>query len=617
MGRPDRPSDRSTVADERPARRALAALCWSLSALLLTAAATTAWAWWRIDRPDALAAVVDEALTRPAVERFIAERAAADLDRRAPGLADPAEVRLALAGLARAPAFHTAIRTAVAALDRTARSDRTPRLDRAEQVYAVVLELLRTERPDLARRLPDASALDSFRLTPPGAVGTAVRDLHRAGIATVPLLVLGAAAGAIGARLTPPGRRRRRSLALAFVTGALVAGVAGVLPFAAAARLPAADRAAARAVAGVLVGPLLQLALVGLGTGVALTALVRLRAHGRRGVTAVAAAAAVSVSAVAAGVAAHHLVGRTPEADRCLGSVALCDRTFDRVTLAGTHNSMNDARDGFLVPEHRLAIGEQLDRGIRALLVDTHEGRRAPDGLVWTAIEVDGPDRAKLVDRYGPELVDRVVALRNASTRPAAERRLYLCHNLCELGATEYVEALRRLRHWLLAHPDEVVVLFVQDESPPEDNIAAVRAAGLEPLTFAHGEGDAWPTLRELVRTDRRLFVVAEHRGGGAPFYQEAFPLYRDTSFDVPRADAFTCAVNRGTATSPLFLLNHWVETRTPSPAQAAVVNQPDVIVDRARRCRDEGGRLPNIVAVNFSDEGDVRAAVDRLNREG
>ena len=52
----------------------------------------------------------------------------------------------------------------------------------------------------------------------------------------------------------------------------------------------------------------------------------------------------------------------------------------------------------------------------------------------------------------------------------------------------------------------------------------------------------------------------------GAPnFYHEGFPLYSDTSYDVTAATGFTCDVNRGRADSPLFLLNHWVETALPS----------------------------------------------------
>ena len=43
-------------------------------------------------------------------------------------------------------------------------------------------------------------------------------------------------------------------------------------------------------------------------------------------------------------------------------------------------------------------------------------------------------------------------------------------------------------------------------------------------------------------------------------------------------------------------------------------INALDVLVDRARQCERERGLLPNYLAVNFYDIGDVVAAADVLN---
>jgi hypothetical protein len=43
-------------------------------------------------------------------------------------------------------------------------------------------------------------------------------------------------------------------------------------------------------------------------------------------------------------------------------------------------------------------------------------------------------------------------------------------------------------------------------------------------------------------------------------------------------------------------------------------VNAEDVIVDRARSCERERGRMVNYVAVDFSELGDLMGAVDTLN---
>jgi hypothetical protein len=75
-----------------------------------------------------------------------------------------------------------------------------------------------------------------------------------------------------------------------------------------------------------------------------------------------------------------------------------------------------------------------------------------------------------------------------------------------------------------------------------------------------------------------------------------------------------SCRHNRGSVNSPLFLLNHWIERVNPSPGLAAKVNERHRLVRRARRCRRERGLQPNIVAVDFYDEGDLIGAVDALN---
>ena len=87
----------------------------------------------------------------------------------------------------------------------------------------------------------------------------------------------------------------------------------------------------------------------------------------------------------------------------------------------------------------------------------------------------------------------------------------------------------------------------------------------------------------------------------------------------VPRrrrvAGAGSCAPNRGGTTGSLLLINHWVDT-TPAPrkANAREVNAAGFLDRRLAECRRRRGLLPNLVAVDFYREGDVLAAVDRLN---
>lgn len=71
----------------------------------------------------------------------------------------------------------------------------------------------------------------------------------------------------------------------------------------------------------------------------------------------------------------------------CNGHAELCDRAYDDVAFAATHNSMSAASErGWLFPEQPDGIVAQLDHGIRVLLVDSWCGQSTDRrGIVATA----------------------------------------------------------------------------------------------------------------------------------------------------------------------------------------------------------------------------------------
>jgi hypothetical protein len=62
-----------------------------------------------------------------------------------------------------------------------------------------------------------------------------------------------------------------------------------------------------------------------------------------------------------------------------------------------------------------------------------------------------------------------------------------------------------------------------------------------------------------------------------------------------------------------LFLLNHWLSV-PDARAGAQEANTRDVLLARARRCEEERGRGPNVIAVNIAEVGDLLSVVDELN---
>jgi hypothetical protein len=204
---------------------------------------------------------------------------------------------------------------------------------------------------------------------------------------------------------------------------------------------------------------------------------------------------------------------------------------------------------------------------------------------------------------------------------------MYLCHSFCELGATPLAGVLADLRAFLVAHPDEVVVIINQDYVTPADFVAAVRRADLE--RFAYGgpiDGDR-PTLREMIDSGRRVVFLAENHAGAARWYRLAYEgITEETPYAFSKVAALTspgrlaasCRPNRGRAGSPIFLLNHWITTDpVPRPSDAAKVNADRTLLARARDCRRVRHHQVNLVAVNFYRRGDLFRVVDALNGVG
>ena len=310
----------------------------------------------------------------------------------------------------------------------------------------------------------------------------------------------------------------------------------------------------------------------------------------------------------------------------CEGHAELCDRSLDEVVLAATHNSMSVPLAGWFSALQDHSITGQLDAGVRGLLIDTHYADRLANGRVRTAFDSAAEFEAAVKqDSLSPQSLRAATRLRERlGFRGKGTRGMYLCHTFCELGSTPLASALGDIHTFLVAHPTEIVVIVNQDYVTPADFVKAVRDAGLAPYAFKDLDKPTWPTLREMIADNQRLVVLAENKAGAAPWYQLAYDhLLQETPFAFGRASELTapanlaasCRPNRGPADAPLFLLNHWVTTDpVPRPSDADKVNAYGPLLRRARECERIRGRLPNLLAVNFDQSGDVFGVVDTLN---
>jgi len=318
-------------------------------------------------------------------------------------------------------------------------------------------------------------------------------------------------------------------------------------------------------------------------------------------------------------VRAPHLDRMSIKDSGCNGFASLCDRRIDQVTFAGTHNAMSATDDNFLFARQTGGLGAQLGRGVRAFLLDLHYG-----GVIQSLVRTDfltPGDQAQSETEYTREqqlAVHRTFALAGVELEPK-DRKVYLCHLYCELGATLAKDAFSFLHEYLRVNRNEVVILVLEDHVTPQDAVAVLEASHLADRAYTWVPGTPPPTLRQMIKKKKNVLIMAENHGGVRPWYQAGYGrLLQDTPYRFDSLAALespdSCMLWRGKASAPLLLVNHWLDTGLPSLKDAAQANAEAVLDDRVKECRARRDHQPTILAVDFYARGDLIKEVDRLN---
>ena len=252
---------------------------------------------------------------------------------------------------------------------------------------------------------------------------------------------------------------------------------------------------------------------------------------------------------------------------RCNGSEAACDRTLDAITVAGAHNAMSNAEEGWLFPNQSWSVQRQLVAGVRGLNLDVYD-----EGGVAT-----------------------------------------LCHGYCSLGSEPLIDLLGRVNDFLDQDPEAVLLITFESYASPALVEAAFDESGLRERVITP-EGPDWPTLGALVEADQRVAVWASEGGGATGWYRDQWTDWVDNPYAVQRDEEFPCEADRGEASNPFFNLNHFITDPVSSAEDAALVNTAAVLTEHIDRCTAALGRPPTQVLVDFVDLGDAITVVAQMN---
>lgn len=159
---------------------------------------------------------------------------------------------------------------------------------------------------------------------------------------------------------------------------------------------------------------------------------------------------------------------------RCNGHANLCAKPVNEIMFATMHNANNAVADGSLIlPNHGLNIKTALDKGFR--------------GINW--------DFAKCLDK---------VTLVHASCVLATKVPL-------KVVMQQILDFLNDNPHEVLLLPTEIVEDSFLLDTPTIAEVDAVfqEVPGWKDKLYDHpGPGNPWPTVQELIDTDKRLIYL-------------------------------------------------------------------------------------------------------------
>ena len=110
--------------------------------------------------------------------------------------------------------------------------------------------------------------------------------------------------------------------------------------------------------------------------------------------------------------------------------------------------------------------------------------------------------------------------------------------------------------------------------------------------------------------------ILAEQDGGARPWYLDGFSFAQDTPLGATRPSQLRCGRYRGSADSPLFLVNHWIPPFPPSVTRNQRIGGR-YLERRLTSCGRRRELVPNLVAVDFYERSGVVDVVRRRNAAG
>lgn len=262
-----------------------------------------------------------------------------------------------------------------------------------------------------------------------------------------------------------------------------------------------------------------------------------------------------------------------PAFSQCNGSQNLCQKRYDEVAYLTTHNAFNAQEQGFTFPNQNYGLTQQLDDGVRALMLDVYTLFGIPTVYHGTSILGNEP----------------------------------LSNNLIEI------------KQFLDANPNEIVTIILECYVSANIIESELDNVGMLNYLYTKPQASNWDYLQDMIDNNTRLVILTDQDDAstGQEWYHYAWDHCVETHFTVNDINDFNNGYNRGDSINDLFIFNHFVTDPLIGigmSSESAVVNEYIFLMPRIQQHFNEKGKFPNFITLDFYDLGDGKTVVDSLN---
>ncbi len=256
---------------------------------------------------------------------------------------------------------------------------------------------------------------------------------------------------------------------------------------------------------------------------------------------------------------------------QCNGHESLCDKLYDEVAYLTTHNAYNAEQDDFMAANQTYGITQQLNDGVRALMIDVYDENGVPT----------------------------------------------VYHGFTFLGTAPLSANLLEIKNFLTENPNEIVTIILECYTTADAIEQALTDADLSDFLYAKN-GD-WASLQDMIDANQRLviFTDVDDASPMQNWYHYVWNYAVETHYSVHDTAEMVCDYNRGNAWNDLFIFNHFITNAsfgTGLPLEAETANSNPFFINRVLECQAVHDKFPNFITVDFYEKGDALQVVDVLN---